>query len=89
MKKSERLKMVSAMEFIARQINDEYVFERWLVNAVADGDIEYGKMCEDEWYICDDCFADIMDTFLMVMSQAYRSGGLYCDGIVSRANSDY
>ena len=89
MNKTERLKMVSAMEFIARQINDEDVFERWLVNAVADGDIEYGEMCNDEWYIEDNCFADIMDTFLMVMYNAHNSGGLYCDGIVSRANSDY
>ena len=89
MNKTERLKMVSAMEFIARQINDEEVFVKWLVNGVADGDIEYGKMCDDEWYIDDNCFADIMDTFLMIMHQADMSGGLYCDGIVSRANSDY
>ena len=40
----DRLKMVKAMEFIARQINDEEVFESWLVMGVADDDIPYGDL---------------------------------------------
>ena len=44
MKALERAKMVSAMEFIARQVNDEEVFEGWLMCGVADGDIEYGQL---------------------------------------------
>lgn len=88
----ERIKMVKAMEFIARQINDEDVFEGWLVNGVADGDIEYGDLeinadDMDEWgvaYYCKDKnFSDLMDLFLSIMSKARRSGGLYCNGIVS------
>lgn len=86
MNRMERNKLVCAMEYIARQINDEEVLEGWLVSGVADGDIAYGDMtadCED-YYNDDECFADLMDTFLWVMEKAYKSGGLYCDGIVSK-----
>lgn len=86
MNRNERTKMVCAMEYIARQINDEDVFEGWLVSGVADGDIDYGNLsadCED-YYEKDECFADLMDTFLWVMQKAYHSGGLYCDDIVSK-----
>ena len=71
------------MEYIARQINDENVFEGWLVEGVADGDIAYGDMtadCED-YYSDDEHFADLMDAFLWVMYKAYKSGGLYCDRV--------
>ena len=84
MNREERLKMVSAMEFIARQVNDESVFEPWLVSGIADGDIKYGEECEDESYIEDDTFAELMETFLRLMSRAYKSGGLYCDWVVSK-----
>ena len=87
---SDRLKCVKAMEFLARQINDEEVFEGWLMMGVADGDIEYGDLtvkAEDEdelgTYIDDEDFADLMQTFLRVMREAYKSGGLYCDGVIS------
>ena len=89
MDKSERIKMVKAMEFIARQINDEEVFPTWVIEGVADGDIEYGDLSEDdfdkdlEYYIKDDNFSEVMDTFLYVMAKARKSGGLYCDGVVS------
>ena len=92
MNRPERVKMVKAMEFIARNINDENVFEGWLVEGVADEDIYYGDLdatpsdvadsAED--YIEDRDFADLMDAFLWCMQRAYKSGGLYCDGIVSR-----
>lgn len=88
----ERIKMVKAMEFIARQINDESIFEIWLYDGVADGDIDYGDLeikTGDEKmldiYFKDDAnFADLMDTFLYCMKKAYHSGGLYCDEIVSK-----
>lgn len=92
MDRLERVKMVKAMEFIARQINDEDVFWGWLVEGVADGDIYYGDLdatpsdvadsAED--YIEDRDFSDLMDTFLWCMQRAYKSGGLHCDGVVSR-----
>ena len=89
MKLTERVKMVKAMEFIARQVNDENVFMSWLSVGVADGDIAYGDMNpvdEDvEWYAEEDeRFADLMDVFLRIMSRAYKSGGLYCDDVVSK-----
>ena len=91
MRIAERIKMIKAMEFIARQINDEAVFEPWLAIGVADGDIKLGDLSvresdvEDmESYIEDEDFADIMDTFLGLMNGAARSGGLCCDGIVSK-----
>ena len=88
---SERIKMVKAMEFIARQINDEGVFESWLIGGVADGDSKYGDLevrDEDreelEVYIEDESFADLMHTFLHVMKNASRSGGLCCDEVVDK-----
>ena len=90
MNKIERIKMVKAMEFIARQINDEDVLEQWLIYGVADGDIAYGNLnieLDDEadldYYIDDQSFASLMDDFLTVMADASKDGGLYCDGVVS------
>ena len=94
MSKVERVKMVKAMEFIARSVNDEEVFMPWLVIGVADGDIEYGDLDggDDgtlEAYTEDDAdFADLMDTFLNVMNGARRSGGLFCDGVVSKGEDE-
>ena len=89
---TKRIKMVKAMEFITRQINDEGVFEGWLIGGVADGDIKYGDLeVRDEdredlaVYIEDESFADLMHTFLYLMKNASRSGGLHCDGVVSEA----
>ena len=76
MNKVERNKLVCAMEYIARQINDENVFEGWLAEGVADGDMTAD--CED-YYSDDEHFADLMDAFLWCMHKAYKSGGLYCD----------
>ena len=91
MNTTERIKMVKAMEFIARQINDEGVFEGWLIGGVADEDIKYGDLevrDEDreelEVYIEDESFADLMHTFLYVMKNASRSGGLCCDKVVDK-----
>lgn len=94
MNKVERIKMVKAMEYIARQINNEETFcDLWLVGGVADGDIEYGDLSVtdadfDEWgtayWIKDDNFADLMKLFLLVMKEARKDGGLYCDGVVSK-----
>lgn len=90
MNKIERMKMVKAMEFIARQVNDEDVFDIWLYNGVADGDIRYGSLDIEphdeeilDCYIENKSFVELMDTFLRLMKCADRSGGLYCDHAVT------
>lgn len=94
MDKVERIKMVKAMEFIARQVNDEEVFESWLICGVGDGDIEYGDLVVNSedldgsgagYYIeDDDTFAGLMHEFLDLMKAACKSGGLYCDGVIDK-----
>lgn len=86
----ERIQMIKAMEFIARQLNDEEILMEWLQDGVADGDIKYGDVavhvedaCNLESYLDDRTFADLMDSFLWIMKLAWRSGGLYCDGVSS------
>ena len=84
----ERVKMVKAMEFICRQINDEDVLEGWLMNGVADGDIQYGDLttcasADMDYYIEDYNFSEMMACFLRRMVRAKKSGGLYCGGVVS------
>ncbi len=86
----ERCDIVRAMERIARAVNDEEVFEEWLISGVADGDIEEGTTDEElDYYVKDDAvFAELMDVFLHVMKRAYKSGGLYVDRVVSRMMPD-
>ena len=91
MNKEERIKMVKAMEFICRHMNDENEFATWLTVGVADGDIDDGDLTvkpEDEddleYYYSDDVdFADLMDTFLYLMKRVRTNGGIFCDGVVS------
>ena len=84
MKLHERADLVRAMETIARAVNDEEVFYRWLLCGVADGDIDECTTDEDLEYYCEDTvFADIMERFLDLMKAAKNNGGLYYDGIVS------
>lgn len=83
MKRYKRISLVRAMETIARYVNDEEVFEYWLVNGVADGDIDETTTDEElEYYTDDNTFAELMDAFLKLMAFA-EEGGLYCDGILS------
>ena len=79
------------MEYIARQVNDEDVFEYWLTMGVADGDIKYGDLSTDDiddYYIDDKNFKEMMTTFLILMNKAYKSGGLYCGDVVSLDKND-
>ncbi len=90
--KNERAKMVLAMEFIARQINDEDVFDGWLMGGVADGDLDYGEWDiskVDDYYLEDEHFEDLMSCFLRRMVGAWNSGALYCDGICCKEKEDY
>lgn len=86
MNKQKRIEVVRAMETLARSINDETVFYKWLLCGVADDDINENTSDEElEFYVEDDkMFADLMNTFLKCMSGAYKSGGLYVDKVVSK-----
>lgn len=88
----ERKKAVLAMEYLAKQVNDEEVFESWLTLGVADGDINYGSfdVCEvDDYYVEDENFKELMSVFLRLMKNAWKSGGLFCGKVVSEDVSDY
>lgn len=87
MNKVERARMVKAMETIARSINDEDIFDNWLMFGVADGDIKddtpVEEIMEMDYYLDDESFGDLMGLFLRLMKQTEKSGGLYCDKVVS------
>lgn len=90
MNSSERIKMVKAMEYIARNLADEEIWMDWASVGVADGDIPYGSLIilpgdkeELAYYLGDNEFSDLMRTFLAVMDRALKNGGLSCDGVVS------
>ncbi len=88
---TDRAKAVLAMEYLARQINNEDVFDGWLMVGVGDGDIPYGSIDVsdvDDYYLEDDNFKDLMTRFLQLMCQAYEDGGLYCGDIVSKDKGD-
>lgn len=87
----ERIKVIKAMEYIARQINDEEVFIHWLVCGVPDWEVPYGDLTTDPldgviewWYDDDDNYAELMRVFLDCMAAAKKSGGLYSDGVTSK-----
>ena len=88
----ERMMAVKAMEFMARQVNDGEVFDIWLMGGVADEEIEYGDFTIHSGVETDpaydyasdpDTFSYLMGCFLRTMSAAYKSGGLWCGGVVS------
>ena len=74
----DRKRMVLAMEFIARHINDETIFWGvWAEEGVADDDIPYGSFNidnVDEYYIEDETYKDLIDTFIHCMTLAKKDG---------------
>ena len=86
MNTKKRCDLVRAMEMLVRSVNNEDFIMTWLRIGVADGDIQPETTDEDlDYYIEDAAFADLMDTFLHIMGNAQQDGGLYFDGIVSKA----
>lgn len=86
MDKTKRIRMIKAMEYIVRNLNDESIMDGWLMCGVPDGDIEYGDLADDnyddDYFMDNENFADLMALFLRLMKRADVSG-LYCDGVVS------
>lgn len=81
----KRAEIVKAMDTMARCINNEDVFEPWLMCGVADGDIDCRTQLDEivEMGYCeDDTFKDLMTLFLKLMNRA-SVDGIYTDGIVS------
>ena len=81
---SERYATIRAMDMLARQTNNEVALEMWFEKGISDGDIDTetpDEMLND--YIDDDKFRDVLDTFLCVMSESYKRGGLSIDGVKS------
>lgn len=85
---SERIKMVKAMEFIARHISNKDIFLGWRAEGVLNDVIEYGDLFvrdEDKEklneYIQDEVFWCLMLIFLEVMWKARKGCHIYCDGI--------
>ena len=85
---TNRKKMLVAMEYIARQTNDEGVFNKWLMCGVPDGDIQFGnfdisQIDDEDSMLEDKNFSELMKCFLNVMTAANENGGLYCGGVKS------
>lgn len=80
---TERAEVIKAMETIARCVNDESIFELWLIRGIADG-TDLRDPDEIGYYAEDENFADLMTEFLYLMIEAGDNGGLYCDGITSK-----
>ena len=78
MRIDRRIKMLEAMKYIASSINDEDILDRWLMLGIPDGDTNFANYCSD------DELEDIIHEFLIAMSKAKKSGGLYCDGVVGQ-----
>lgn len=88
MNTTERVKMVKAMEYIVRQLNNTDIIEKWLLLGVPDEDISYGDLSDNadeatDFWIEDEHFSDLMGLFLEVMALAKKDGGLYCDEVLS------
>ena len=88
----ERIETLKAMDRICRALNDEEVFEEWIMYGVEDGlfDDELSQW-DIDYYTEDKRFADIMDTFAHVMKNATRKdewkGAFFVDGVVRHSDT--
>lgn len=83
MNTEERVKVIKAMDTLARCINDECIFNSWLISGVADGDGESTDANIADNYTEDETFRDLLSLFLKLMYRASRDG-LYCDKVLSK-----
>lgn len=82
----DRQKMIVAMDFIASRINSEDIQYGWLQYGVPDGylndSLDPTQIDDDDWMI-NEGFEEMMTRFLRYMVAAYRDGGIQCGGVVS------
>lgn len=84
MNRHERAETVRAMERLVRGINDEEIFEIWLMNGVSDGEIDGTETDDDlDYWTEDESFSELMELFMKMMKWASKSGGLWIDGVLS------
>ena len=92
MNRKYRAEIVYSMDMIARTINDEDIFMRWLRSGVADGDIDYTESYESaierlsdmDCYVGNDEFSELMGLFIRLMGKAKLDGsGLFADHVLS------
>ena len=77
MNKNGRITTLKAMALLAKSSNDETAIDYWLTYGIADGDEDSDE--ELEYYIEDERFKDIIETFLKTMR---KSCGLYIDSVL-------
>lgn len=87
----ERKKMLLAMEYICRQINDEEICMHWLIMGVPDGDVEYGnfdmsQIDDNDNMLEDKNFEELMRCFLQCIQMSIKDGGLFCGGVVAEVD---
>ena len=77
-KATERKKMILAMEYIARHVNDEELFwDLWGTYGIPDGEITYGCFDESEvsdYWTEDENYNDIVEVFMSLMELAVKDG---------------
>lgn len=75
--KKIRKEHVLQMERIMRKINNESIFETWLLIGVADGDLDESSTWEDvdDYYIESDNYSFIIGVFLKLTAEAIKDGG--------------
>lgn len=77
--------IIRAMESLVCSVNNTELILLWRTEGVADGDIHLSTSNDVvEYYIEDNVFSELMDTFLYIMSRAQKDGGLYVDGVISK-----
>lgn len=92
MNKTSRKQMVLAMEKIMRCLNDESLFDSWMMCGVPDGDIHNYTIDEvDETLIEDENLEYLMGIFIRIMYKAIDlndNGTLFIDGCISMEKSN-
>lgn len=86
----ERVSVIRAMDIIVHSLNDERDILWWLEDGVPDGEItEETKDKELFWLVEDDAmFADIMSTFIKIMSRQPVNGSMWVDNVLSKEDKD-
>lgn len=82
----ERRRAVLAMDYLARQVNDETDISIWLEKGAPDGSVPYGELDPERVDYLDELtdpetFAELLDAFTETMSGARKHGGLSCGGV--------